>query len=410
MKRQRLKATRTLTFARERHNRERFVRNQLDLEHRGEHVISRRSLLKRGLVPLLVVAFLKVALALLVSLIPGKTSEPWNIYQQSSSGWSYLFSAWDSAYYFSIATNWYPAHFAAVWAYFPLYPLIIRLLGVSGLDRTWIAMTVGNIVGLASIPVFQAIAGNYLSNSETSYSTILYFLLPPVFVFTTVSYPESLFLLLSLLTWYTHIKGRNVSAIAFAALTSLTKSYGLLILLPIAFNLLRFHKYRIIPLLAVPVLVLVGWFLYAFSRTGVFFAPITAEAGWNTATVLQIQHNIVLFLSEGDIQSLRYISGYWEIILIGILFFSLVLILTFRVWKIDRSLGIFSAVFLLAFSFATILFLPTFASVPRYLSATFPTGIALHTKRGMWFLLVAMLFVVMDLLGWWLFLFSTVFH
>jgi hypothetical protein len=271
-------------------------------------------------------------------------------------------------------------------------------------------MIVANTAGLASVLMFQMVTENYLGKHRSSLSTILYFLLPPVFVFTTVSYSESLFLLLSLLCWYAHIRGNEVSAAGLAALSTLTRSYGLLILFPITFDLLRHRKYGAVSLFVLPFLALIGWFLYAFKKTGVFLAPLAAESTWNTAIVGGIQDSLIRFVTEGDIQALRFVLDYWVITVIGIVSFALALVLTLRVCKLDRSLGIYSALFLLSFSIATILFIPTFASMPRYLSVSFPLGVALETKRKLRFLVVALLFFVMDFVAWWLFLFSTVFH
>jgi len=373
--------------------------------------MSRVELLKKTFVPLLVIAFVKIVLALLIYLMPGKVVEPWNSYQpQTALDWSYLFSAWDSGYYLSLAAYWYPPHFASIWAFFPLYPAIIRLLGSAGVPYRLGGAIVANVAGLASALTFHQVAELYLGKANARVSTILYFLLPPVFVFTTVSYSESLFLFLSLLAWYAHLQEHELSSAALAALVTLTKNYGLLIVLAIAFDLLRHHKYRRASLLAVPVLVLAGWFLYAYSQTGVLFAPLAAELNWNSTTVIQIQDNLFRFLTRGDAQSLRFLLGYCTIILVGTVFFSLFLILTYRAWRLNSSLGIYSTLFLTSFSIATILFLPTFASMPRYLSVAFSSGIALHMTRRILFLLAVFLFITMDFFAWWLFLFSAIFH
>jgi len=377
----------------------------------GKTLKPRLELLKKGFVPLVLIAFVKIVLALLIYSVPGKVAEPWNRYQQGTTfNWYYLFSAWDSGYYLSIAANWYPSHFASIWAFFPLYPSIIRLLSSVGVNYLLSGAIVANAAGLASVLVFHRMAERYLGRANARFSTIVYFLLPPVFVFTTVSYSESLFLLLSLLAWYAHLHEHDLASTALTGLVTLTKNYGLLIMIAIAFVSLRKHKYRRASLLAVPVLVLASWFLYAYNQTGVLFAPLAAELNWNSTTVIQIRNNIFLFLAAGDAQSLRFLLRYWAVILIGTVFFSFFLILTYRAWRLNSSLGIYSTLFLTSFSIATILFLPTFASMPRYLSVAFSSGIALHTTKRILFLLAVFLFITMDFFAWWLFLFSPIFH
>jgi hypothetical protein len=374
--------------------------------------VSRLEFLKgRALLPLFAITSLKTLFGLIIYLLPGKIAEPWNIYHaQTSSDGLYLFSAWDSGYYHLIAAQWYPSQLNPLWAYFPLYPSIIRLLGLAGVDSWWAGVVVAIMSGLTSIVVFQKIAGLYLSPADAFRTTILYFLLPPVFVFTTVSYTEPLFLLLSLLTWYSHTKGNEAAAAALAALTVLTRSYGILIVAPIAYDLLRLRKYRTISLLALPCCALVGWLAYAFNKTGVLLAPIASESTWNTTIVLQIQGIILGFFSSGGTEGLPMVLRYGDLIIVGVAFFALIALLSIKVWKLDRALGVYSALFLSAFSVATVFFIPTFVSLPRYLSFSFAPGIALCIKRTLLFLAIIIALSALDLLAWWLFLFSTVFH
>jgi hypothetical protein len=374
--------------------------------------VSRPKFLKsRAVLPLFAITSLKTILGLIIYSLPGKIAEPWNIYHaQTSSDGLYLFSAWDSGYYHSIAAQWYPSQLNPLWAYFPLYPSIMRLLGFAGVELWWAGVVVAIMSGLMSIVVFQKIAGLYLSPADAFRATILYFLLPPVFVFTTVSYTEPLFLLLSLLTWYSHMRGNETSAAVLAALTALTRSYGILIVAPIAYDLLRLRKYKSISLLALPCCTLVAWFAYAFNKTGVPLAPMVAESAWNTAIVFRIQGSIIRFFSSGGTEGLPMVLRYWGLIIVGAAFLALIGLLSIKVWKLDRTLGVYSLFFLSAFSAATAFFIPTFVSLPRYLSFSFAPGIALCIKRTLLFLALAVTLSVLDFLAWWLFLFSTVFH
>jgi hypothetical protein len=374
-------------------------------------MLPQRHLKNLAFVSLAIVGFLKILFAVLIQVLPGKTAQPWNLYHaQTSSDWSYLFSAWDSVYYNSIAAHWYPPQINPLWAYFPLYPSIIRLLGLAGVDLRWAGVIVAIASGLMSVVAFQKIAGLYLSPVDAFRATILYFLLPPVFVFTTVSYTEPLFLLLSLLTWYTHMRGNETSAAVLAALTALTRSYGILIVAPMAYDMLRLRKYKTLSSLALPCCALVGWLAYAFNQTGVLLTPMAAESTWNTTKALQIQDSIIRFFAGGGTEGLPTILRYWSVIDVGVAFFALIALLSIKVWKLNRTLGLYSTLFLIAFSVATAFFIPTFVSLPRYLSLSFAPGIALRIKRTLLFLAITVALSALDLLAWWLFLFSTVFH
>jgi 4-amino-4-deoxy-L-arabinose transferase-like glycosyltransferase len=72
------------------------------------------------------------------------------------------------------------------------------------------ALLVSGLSGIASIPLFLVIARHYLQAQRALYATLLYFLLPPVFVFSGVNYSEPLFLLITLLAWHFHLTGREL--------------------------------------------------------------------------------------------------------------------------------------------------------------------------------------------------------
>jgi hypothetical protein len=357
------------------------------------------------------ITFLKGIFALVIYYWPGKTAASWNLYGvRMPLDWLYLFGAWDSMEYHMLAANWYPSTLNPLWAYFPLYPASMRLLGLLGLDLWFAGVLVSATAGCVSILIFQKVATAYLDEVESLGATALYFLLPPVFVFTTVSYTESLFLLLSLMTWYAHIKGRETSSTFFASLTVLTRAYGLLILIPLAYDFLRCKEFKKLGLLGFPFAVLFGWFSYGFLKTGNVLAPFTAQSYWNTPTVIQIREDIRLLLMNGDMRILQLLVRFESLFVIGILFIALITWLCIHTWRTDRSLGVYSFTFLLSIGLVAVTFIQTFVSLPRFLSLIFPSGLSMRTKRK-WLLFIALgLLGSFDLLAWWMFLFTDSFH
>ncbi|MGA3297772.1 MAG: mannosyltransferase family protein [Candidatus Bathyarchaeia archaeon] len=363
------------------------------------------------LVALLLIGFLKAFFALVIFYLPGKVHEPWNLYGvKMPTDWLYLFAAWDSGFYHAIATDGYPSVLNALWAYFPLYPACIRLVGLLGLNLWLAAFLVVEVAGFSSILVFQKIASTYLDKAEVTFATILYFLLPPVFVFTTVSYSESLFLLLSLLTWYSHIKKKEAFSAIFASLTVLTRAYGLLILVPLGYDFLHSKQFKNLRLLLYPLVAFVAWLLYGFSKTGNFLAPFSAQSYWNSAVVNQIRDSVSRFILHGDSGMFNFLFQFQLLIAFSILFLVVITFLCIRTWNLDRSLGVYSCTFLLGIGFLAVALIQTFVSLPRFLSLIFPAGISLRSKRR-WMLRVMLgLFASLDLIAWWMFLFTNSFH
>jgi hypothetical protein len=115
--------------------------------------------------------------------------------------WLYLFSNWDTGHFVGIAVNWYPTSLSPEWAFFPLYPAAIGVLSPLRTPPLLSAFLISTGCGVASVAMFQNLVEMYLPKSRGFVTTILYFLFPPVLVFSSVSYSEEMFLMFTLLTW-----------------------------------------------------------------------------------------------------------------------------------------------------------------------------------------------------------------
>jgi Gpi18-like mannosyltransferase len=318
--------------------------------------------------------------------------------------WLYLFAAWDTGYYYSIAQYWYPSSLSPQWAFFPLYPAILRALYLIGIDVSIGAFMVATIAGLVSIPLLLKVAEKYLSAEQAFKATLLYFLFPPVFVFSGASYSESVFLLLSLLSWNYHLQRKEVRAGLAAGLCTLTRPYGILVVLPLAYDFLRHREFRKLTYLSIPASAMAGWTIYAFSRTGLL-AFLSAHTFWNSQNAL-IFRDALSELVQGRFDQLEvllyFLRKYFPIAmaaLFSVLFFVLLL---FRVWKIDRALGLYSVASILVIFYFN--FIPGFGSSPRLLAFIFPIALALGTKRNWLFYCAVITFLALSLVAWWAFL------
>ena len=318
--------------------------------------------------------------------------------------WLYLFAAWDTGYYYSIAQYWYPSSLSPQWAFFPLYPAMVKALNSIGFDVSAGAFMVATIAALVSIPLLLKVSRKYLSVDQAFKATLLYFLFPPVFVFSGASYSESVFLLLSLLSWNYHLQGREVRAGLAAGLCTLTRSYGILIALPLAYDFLRRRDFRKLGCLAIPASALAGWLIYAYSRTG-SFAVLSARTFWNSQNSI-IFRNGLIELVQGRLNSLPvllpFLWKYFPIALAALISVLLFALLLLRMWKMDRALGYYSLASLLVIVYFG--FFPSFGSFPRYLAFIFPIALALSTRRNWLFYGAVTTFLALSFVAWWAFL------
>lgn len=188
---------------------------------------------------------------------------PQNI-QPPMSSFSFLnvWGVWDSYHYLHIAQSGYVTN--ALYAFFPLYPLLMKAL----------ALVVGNafISGLLISNVCLLIASIYLyklvrleKEQETALNTVKYlFLYPTAFVLSGV-FTESLYLALILAGFY-YAKKRSWWLVGILGLfVSGTRTIGVFFVLPMVYEYAKSKEFKLknvgidaIPLLLIPV----GLFCY----------------------------------------------------------------------------------------------------------------------------------------------------
>jgi hypothetical protein len=281
-------------------------------------------------------------------------------------------------------------------------------LSVFGLDIALGALIVATASGLISIVVFQKIADFYLPRDRALAATLVYFMLPPVFVFSAVMYSEPEFLLFSLMSWYFYIGGKHWKSCLAASMTTLVRPYGVLIVIPLALESLMHREYRKLAYCTVPVFTLAGWMMYSILMTRTI-APIygqdtflTARPEYYTRIQETLRESLQGHMSVAVSKLLEF--AYEHVIVISVILVSLVLVLIFllRVIKIDRALGVYAIL-----SVGAILFfgLPTSINAfPRYFAFIFPIGLALHTRKTKVLMVTLAILAVLDYLAWYAFL------
>ena len=376
------------------------------MERNGSTFLSLRLLAtrKRFILPVLGIASVRMlyALFLYYSLRVGSNfSVPFMTWKfRLPYDWLYLFSAWDSGFYREIAISWYPAKLSPFWSFFPLYPATIRTLSIIGIDPGLGAFLVSTICGFASIPVFQNVAEGYFERRQALIATSMYFLFPPVFVFSAATYPESLLLLLSLLSWRFHRKGREAKACLAAGLSSLARPEGILIIIPLLYDYLQHKQFSKLGYLLLPLAATAGWELYGFIITGVWLPTRAAGIFWRTTQTQAVRNAISSFL-QGNVNSAGILFPYVWLIFAIVAILGIVLFLGWRNWWIDRALSMYLLVstFLLAISTGV-----AYRSFPRILSFLFPIGLPFHSRNMRLLVLIFLLFLALDYVAWLAFL------
>ena len=366
----------------------------------------------RFAIPILTVVIARVAIVSILYSQLGLgefiTILPW---ATAVSKWLYLLNRWDSPYYYNIAASWYPHHLSAEWAFFPLYPMLIRLLAMFGLHPAHAALIITTLSGLMSVIVFQRIAEGYLGRTRGATSTLLYFTLPPVFVFSAVSYSEPVFLLFSLLAWYLHVTRKDMLAGSAAAISSMARPSGVLMALPLALDYVRRKEFRKLPYAAFPLLSFLGWTYYSLRMTGTLATMSALGVYWASYPKLILQSAFGQLLRgnlPGAIDATGVFLGLVELsilrVMMGMIAIVLVVILGYKALKVDRSLGTYVIASVVAISYFGIF--PSVGSFPRYLGFLFPIGLMLGIKRKRIALFLLILLLILDYVAWWAFVFD----
>ena len=347
----------------------------------------------------ILLAHVVVGLFLYCSLRAGTTFGS-HVFRGHTFSWIYLFSSWDSSYYFEIARNWYPSNLSPVWAFSPLYPATVRVLSFLGLDVNAGGFVVAVACCLASIILFQRVAEYYMGRAQALIATSLYFLFPPVFVFSFVSYPESLFLLLALLCWHFHQKHSDLNASVAAGLCAVSRSEGFLIIIALLCDYVIRRRFRLIGYVLLPLSAITCWELYGYARTGVWLSSWIAGEYWNTPKA-QAVRLAILKLIAGNATSVDILIPYRWLIVAIIATFAIVAFVAWRTWKIDRALSMYliATTVILASTFSV-----AYRSFPRILSFIFPIGLPLHTRKASLLVLLGLAFLILDYVAWLAFL------
>ena len=304
----------------------------------------------------------------------------WYVWQYDNHKWLDIWSVWDSGWYLDIAQNGYSPTLKSDIpqktccgqsnvVFYPLYPVSIRFLGGIINNYYLAGIIISNASFLIASLFFYKLVAETFNKEVALKSTLILYLFPTSYFFSTVL-TEGLFLLTSVLTFYFAYKKKWFTASVFGFLSSLTKSIGVLIIIPVLISYFL-DKYKnkkkldykilyFILILVAPML----FMLYIHHISGnPLYSFVVEKNSWNHGFV-----NPVSYLLEYIFHS-NLVMAYF-----GVLVLSEIILVIFKARRIGLMLTVYSLIFLITPLFSGG---ETILALPRFSSTAFPVYIAL---------------------------------
>lgn len=239
----------------------------------------------------------------------------------------------DIVAYLSIADNGYTQEPFSLegqkdWAFYPLWPLLMRLGAVFLNNNTVLAgFLLSNVLFLLGVVLLYKLLSRHFPSKVAYASTILLILFPAAHFFMRPG-PESLFLVLNLLAFLLAQKRHWLAAGFCAGLATVTRLQGVLLVLPLLwiyyqqYKKDRKHQPEVLALLFMPAFYLL-FMVHLYRLTGNAWASFDIQVMWDSRLSLPL------------LSSLRYVfspvllSYYgWDLSLVSLLFILITIALT----------------------------------------------------------------------------------
>jgi hypothetical protein len=203
---------------------------------------------------------------------------------------------WDVDWYLNIARRGYSWHkgITSPAAFFPLFPLLVRgAVEITHKSYDLCALAVSNLAFFGALLYLWRLTRDELGRDSAG-RTILYVAAFPTALFFFAGYTESLFLFLTVASFY-HMRREDwVVAGAYGALASATRVTGVLLAVPFAYEYfaargfsLRRADWKMAGLALIPA-GLLAFMLYLYAATGDALAFTHSQVGWQKVFTLRL--------------------------------------------------------------------------------------------------------------------------
>ena len=319
-----------------------------------------------------------------------------------------IFARWDSKWYFSILKTGYQASanlrtLYSNLAFFPLYPYLVKSVGWLGVQLPdgfyiFIGLLLSNLCFLASAALLYRLMISSLGfDEDTARRTLTLLIVFPVSFFFSAFYPESLFLLLTLLGCTFALEEKWAWTGVCAALVIVAKPTGIIPVFALAWLYMEKKQWKlqnirssILWFLLAPIVLLLHFYeLYLVSGHPLaFLDAMTAWGGIQPSTYWNPFQNL-----SGAVLDVFKID-----LVLTILFLIASFYLLWK-WPI-KAYGVFALLMILLPLSEGLL-----VSISRYLLVSFPIFILLgdKLKRGKWYDFTVAVFFALQIIyfaGW----------
>jgi hypothetical protein len=200
------------------------------------------------------------------------------------------FAAWDSGWYFDIATRgyYYSADGQSSIAFFPLYPMAMRALawpfGSSDAAVWGAGIAISYAAFFLGLLVLHGLSERMCGDRETARRAVLYMSVFPFSFFLARVYPSGLFFLLTVLAVSAAHRSRWWPAGLYGGLAALTRPQGILIAIPLGLMALKGGRSRevltrLVAMAPIP-MAFIAYNLYIGALAGHPLAWLASEKEW----------------------------------------------------------------------------------------------------------------------------------
>ena len=262
-----------------------------------------------------------------------------------------ILELYDGEHYIEMARAGYSSPF--LYAFFPMYPLLIRIINIIIPSYQISGALISNISSFLSILLL-----NKLTKDKDNKFNILCFIFSPILAYTSIVYTESIFMLLTILGYYLYKKDKYILSAIIVGLSILTRNSGIILWGAIGLDMLyrifiqkdktiKFKHIVIFGLISLSIGMIYPIYLYI--KTGNFLEFATVQDkywGREKGTFI-----------DGIIKDIKVIKRTKEATIINIIIFLqnwisffLTFILGIKLFKKDKVASIYTIVSLIAFS------------------------------------------------------------
>ena len=289
-----------------------------------------------------------------------------------------LMCSWDCGWYLSIIEHgymsepsWHEQGNAANWGFFPVYPMLSRLIAlVTGVPPLISAQLVSNALFICGLVILFAYSLKYFSAADSRF-IVAAVAFSPFSIYFSAPYTESTYFLLTIGSVYLASSGRWIWAGILAAVISATRPPGFLIFFPLLVLAVQQYGWKsmltygkgaeraTLALALVPLgLFLFMLFLYAYVGDGLAFSHVQGRA-WGREF-----HDPVLNLWRGITGKVR--AKYDS--LLTLIALAAGLYLLYRRFIVESAIVLLGVLVPLSFGLS---------SMPRYSWTLYPLYVAL---------------------------------